>query len=244
MDASKSPALTLNSFVQLCFDESVVAEYEITAARLTIGRHSDCDIFIDNAAVSGLHAFLIQEQGKFYVKDAMSKNGVMVNGKKAELIELTQTQFVSISGKYSLKLVKSPTQNPNPKLNISTSEQPPPAETMMVSTSIMAQMGQRVRPAYLTMTKANGGSWILRLDKSEVTVGRSKDNDIRTGGWFAPSQLACIRRGDDGFYLESNDADSVTVNGERAKEQHYLKEGDRLKMGRAVGVFHERNGDR
>ena len=242
MDASKSPSLTLNSFVQLCFDESVVAEYEINAARLTIGRHSNCDILIDNAAVSGLHAFLIQEKGKFYVKDAMSKNGVMVNGKKAELIELTPDQYVSISGKYSLKLVSVPTRHPRPKSSSTTSKQPPPAETMMVSTSIMAKMGQRIRPAYLTMSQPKGGSWILRLDKPEVTIGRSRNNDIRTGGWFTPSQLARIRRGDDGFYVESNHVGSVTVNGEQAKGQHLLKEGDRLKMGRAAGVFHERNG--
>ncbi len=241
MDASKSPSLTLNSFVQLCFDESVVAEYEINAPRLTIGRHNDCDIFIDNAAVSGLHAFLIQEHGKFYVKDAMSKNGVMVNGKKAELIELTPDQFVSISGKYSLKLVHAPSRNPSPKSSITKSKQPPPVETMMVSTSIMAQMGRRVRPAYLTLSKPKGGSWILRLDKSEVTIGRSKENDIRTGGLFAPSQLASIRRGEDGFYIELKHVDGVTVNGERAKGRHLLKEGDRLQMGRAAGVFHERN---
>ncbi len=235
--------LSLNSFVQLWFDESVIAEYEIDAPRLTVGRHPDCDIIIDNAGVSGLHAFLLQERGRFYVKDAMSKNGVMVKGKKANLVELTPNQGVVIAGRYALKLVQTATQNTAAKPDNDASMQDlTPAETMMASPSMLAEMGRQARPAYLTMRKPNGASWILRLNKARVTAGRAKHCDIRTGGWFAPAKLAFIERASDGFYLKIENGRGVAVNGRRVETPHFLKEGDRLQLGKASGVFHERAG--
>jgi pSer/pThr/pTyr-binding forkhead associated (FHA) protein len=241
MDTSKIRSLSLNSFVHLSFAEDVIAEYEIDAPRLTVGRHPDCDIIVDNAGISGLHAFLIQQQGRFYVKDAMSKNGLMLNGEKRELIELCLNQRVDIGGKYALELVKAPSQTISPVTGNTAKLEATPAETMMVSASMMAkmaQMGQQVRPAYLIMAKTKGGSWILRLDKLVVTVGRAKTCDIRTGGWFAPAQLASIERGVDGFWLTSAGSNRVTVNDNPVQDRLALKEGDRLQLGRETGVFH------
>ena len=55
--------------------------------KLTIGRSSDCDIFIDDAVVSTLHAVIEQEdspdsgaQIDYYIHDLGSTNGTQVNG--------------------------------------------------------------------------------------------------------------------------------------------------------------------
>ena len=241
MSTATPRLLALNSFVQLWLNESVIAEYEIDAPRLTVGRHPDCDIVIDNAGVSSLHAFLIHERGRFYVKDAMSKNGVMVNGKKANLVELTPNKCVDIAGKYALRLVTSPTRDSAAKVDTATSMQErAPAETMMASPSMLAKTALSARPAYLTLTKPNGRSWILRLNKARVTAGRAKRCDIRTGGWFAPAKLAFIERASDGFYLIAESGKVITVNGRRVEEPHFLEDGDRLQLGKATGIFHRR----
>lgn len=48
--------------------------------RLVLGRHPDCDIVLDAAAVSRQHAQILRENGGFYIEDLHSRNGTFVNG--------------------------------------------------------------------------------------------------------------------------------------------------------------------
>lgn len=47
-----------------------------------LGRHPECDIVLDVAAVSRQHARIAQENGDFLLEDLGSRNGTFVNGKK------------------------------------------------------------------------------------------------------------------------------------------------------------------
>ena len=98
MDVQNSHALELTAFVQLCFNDQVLDEYEICAPVMSIGRNVDCDIVIDNAAVSSFHALLSQKDGKLFVEDAASTNGVMADGIKKSVAELAPGESVQIAG--------------------------------------------------------------------------------------------------------------------------------------------------
>ena len=67
----------------LQFEERVLKEYGI-GATVTIGRLQDNIIVIENQAVSGHHARVVQEGGEFVVEDLKSTNGTFVNGKRVE----------------------------------------------------------------------------------------------------------------------------------------------------------------
>jgi len=60
-------------------------EFELGAARITIGRAEGNHIVISDESISRVHAFIEQSQeGLFVVFDNQSRNGVQVNGKKID----------------------------------------------------------------------------------------------------------------------------------------------------------------
>ncbi len=70
-------------------DDVVANKFKLSKPSLTIGRHPDSDIQIDDASVSGRHAIIEMEKSKYldntievFVKDIGSTNGTFVNGSK------------------------------------------------------------------------------------------------------------------------------------------------------------------
>ena len=57
--------------------------FEIRGDRLTIGRSRDSDIFLEDLAVSRLHATIYRDDnGQYVVRDENSANGTTVNGQR------------------------------------------------------------------------------------------------------------------------------------------------------------------
>ena len=48
--------------------------------RTILGRHPNCQVVLDNAAVSRHHAQILQSHGTFYLEDLRSRNGTFLNG--------------------------------------------------------------------------------------------------------------------------------------------------------------------
>lgn len=68
-------------------DGVAINKCPLDGPRLTIGRASDCDIFIDDTVVSSLHAVIEkvnhQDSGdktEYFIQDQGSTNGTLVNG--------------------------------------------------------------------------------------------------------------------------------------------------------------------
>ena len=56
--------------------------YRLDGARAVLGRHPDCDIVLDEGAVSRQHAQLSIVEDGVYVEDMGSRNGTFVNGEQ------------------------------------------------------------------------------------------------------------------------------------------------------------------
>ncbi len=61
-----------------------------------IGRDPQCDILISDAAVSRRHARIAYEQGRFFIEDLGSKNGILINGQKQTHAWLDNFDFIQI----------------------------------------------------------------------------------------------------------------------------------------------------
>jgi len=66
--------------VVLSFDDEIVREVELARPVTVVGRHPDCDIVIEHAAVSGRHMLFRVVNRTVYVEDLASTNGTKVNG--------------------------------------------------------------------------------------------------------------------------------------------------------------------
>ena len=70
----------------LSLDNALLSEYQLDKERMTIGRRPTNDIHIDNLAVSGEHAAIVQMGNDFYIEDLESTNGTLVNEKPVKSI--------------------------------------------------------------------------------------------------------------------------------------------------------------
>jgi len=67
-------------------DDVVVSKFDLAPGRLTIGRHPDNDVMIDDISVSGHHAEIevvaskyLEGTLEFFIIDKGSKNGTFIN---------------------------------------------------------------------------------------------------------------------------------------------------------------------
>ena len=86
----------------LSLDGAVLAEYDMNKERYTIGRLPDNDIHVDNMAVSGHHALIINILNDSFLEDLNSTNGTYVNGKLVKKHALQDGDAITI-GKHALK---------------------------------------------------------------------------------------------------------------------------------------------
>ena len=83
----------------------VMAEFNMTKERYTIGRLPDNDVRIDNPAVSGHHSLIINILNDSFLEDLSSTNGTYVNGKLIKKHALQHGNVVTI-GHHQLRYVE------------------------------------------------------------------------------------------------------------------------------------------
>jgi predicted component of type VI protein secretion system len=88
----------------LSLDGQVLAEYNMTKERYTIGRLPDNDVRIDNAAVSGHHSLIINILNDSFLEDLNSTNGTYVNGKLIKKHALQHSDVITV-GHHQLRFV-------------------------------------------------------------------------------------------------------------------------------------------
>ena len=77
------------------------ARYLLDTDRVSVGRHPDSDIFLDDISVSRRHAVFSRSGRGYVVSDLGSLNGTYVNRDRIEKVQLKDSDEVQI-GKYRL----------------------------------------------------------------------------------------------------------------------------------------------
>ncbi len=98
----------------LSLDDQVLAEYNMSKERYTIGRLPDNDVRIDNPAVSGHHSLIINILNDSFLEDLNSTNGTYVNGKLIKKHALQHGDVITIGHhqlRFSDQQVNEPEQD-------------------------------------------------------------------------------------------------------------------------------------
>lgn len=82
-------------------------EVPLDKERVTVGRHADNDIALNDKAVSGHHAVVITILSDSFLEDLDSTNGTLVNGKQVAKHPLSHGDTISI-GRNSLRYEAEP----------------------------------------------------------------------------------------------------------------------------------------
>ena len=80
-------------------------KFSLDKATVTVGRHPQSDIFLNDITVSRRHAELRSESGKYSVADLGSLNGTYVNRRRIESHKLDDGDEIQI-GKYKLSYLE------------------------------------------------------------------------------------------------------------------------------------------
>ena len=94
----------------LSLDNQVLAEYNMTKERYTVGRLPDNDVRIDNPAVSGHHSLIINILNDSFLEDLNSTNGTYVNGKLIKKHALQHSDVITI-GHHQLRFSEQQTND-------------------------------------------------------------------------------------------------------------------------------------
>ena len=97
----------------LSLDSQVLAEYNMNKERYTIGRLPDNDVRIDNPAVSGHHALIINILNDSFLEDLNSTNGTYVNGKLIKKHALQHGDVITC-GHHQLRFVDTQSGDTEP----------------------------------------------------------------------------------------------------------------------------------
>src|SRR5580698_6290978 len=91
--------------LMLSLDGQILAEYNMSKERYTVGRLPDNDIRIDNPAVSGHHSLIINILNDSFLEDLNSTNGTYANGKLLKKHALQHGDVVTV-GHHQLRFVE------------------------------------------------------------------------------------------------------------------------------------------
>jgi predicted component of type VI protein secretion system len=213
----------------LSLNGQMMAEYNMSKERYTIGRLPDNDVRIDNPTVSGHHSLIINILNDSFLEDLNSTNGTYVNGKLIKKHALQHGDVVTV-GKHQLRYVDSDQGEVEDDefvrtMVIDSSDIAARAAAEGISAGTMAEgtphaAGQRdAKPLAIAKVQVLNGRFGGRevpLNKAVTTLGRPG------------AQVIAITRRSDGYNIvqveNSADRDPPSVNGEslgaQARELH------------------------
>ena len=204
------------------FKDRILHVYPLSLNQpLTIGRHPENDLVIDNLAVSGHHARVQYDGQDAIVADLQSKNGTFVNGERILETALQHEDAVTI-GKHTLvlDLTESIPVDDQNDTAIEPSEAPASfsdSQTMLLDTPVARQMrGEESPPPpppepkhpendLLSVLSGDGRS--MAITQKPITIGKNNDADIVVGGLWGlllGSPAATIKKQAGDVFLRFN----------------------------------------
>ncbi len=188
-------------------------EYQLDKERITIGRHPDNDISLNDKAVSGHHAIIITILQDSFLEDLDSTNGTQVNTKQIAKHPLVSGDVISI-GRNTLTFEKSkPVEDDFEKTMIIKPATFGATFDSPGNKAGSVPLNAPAKPLIGKLRVANGANAgkELELTKALTTVGRPG------------VQVAAITRRADGYYIVHVGGQSVgkrpLVNGKEIDAQ-------------------------
>jgi hypothetical protein len=233
----------------LTLDGQELAQYELEKERYTIGRLADNDIHIDNMAVSGHHALIINILKDSFLEDLNSTNGTYVSGKLVKKHALQEGDVITI-GRHALKYASGK------PAAAGGGDADDFEKTMIIRPGTKSQTGV---PSMDSVNKAISGAGGAPIDESKAAGLPRAKLQVLSGGFAGKElelnkalttlgrpgvQVAAVTRRADGFFVvhvESGQGQGFpTVNGKEIGAQaQKLADNDVIELAGVKMGFYE-----
>ncbi len=211
------------------FHEKPVVYSIEPATEVLLGRSKDCHIRIDAEGIEDIHCKIIYENSKFIIEDAMSQNGVFIDGERiSSRISVNPCQIISLGGGINIMGVNSESQISSMDKNLPHSVAEKPESEIQYP--ILFSTSSLVVPAKLPISSGK-----------EILLGRSLENDVRISSPHISrvhlkissnlkSEITLIDNSSNGSVCDG----MLIENGESmmlSKSPHIIDLGDSIKLG-------------
>ena len=223
-DATPPPggdAPTMASTAWLHFQTGPMAGQSIPIGpgALSIGRGDENDVVLDDATVSRHHAQVTYQDGQYFIEDAGSMSGTLVEGMQATRTLLASGATLQMGESEFMFM-----QAESPSMTAAGTGMQGPAETV-----VMVDQAQGVM-AWLAVTAGPQKGRAYQLKVGDNTIGRGTENDLVIEDGSMSRRHAAVKVQDDEFLL----VDLGSRGGTRVAGK--TLEGRPLASGGVVGV--------
>ncbi len=233
------------AYIRVYLNDVLIDQVELNEGMLSIGRKKNNKLILDNSGVSAHHAMIVVKDNSFILTDNNSTNGVFVNGKKITQHVLKYWDEIQIYN-YVLKFMAVSGLEDSGNPDLAQDRKPRQAGTMEVSMSDVQGLLKRrdqKKKTYFEILNARGTQNKVRIKDVQFTIGRSRQSDLRTSGWFSPAVEAEIQRKPDGYHLTPAKHSLVLLNGKPLTVSSVLKDRDKLRIRNIFMTFYHRVND-
>jgi pSer/pThr/pTyr-binding forkhead associated (FHA) protein len=227
----------------------VLAEFNMTKERYTVGRLPDNDIRIDNPAVSGHHSLVINILNDSFLEDLSSTNGTYVNGKLIKKHALQHGDVITI-GHHQLRFVETVAEDEEQDDEF--------ARTMIIDSSqealqkqaakLSAQAAQQADAGVAAAVAVRPAPQPVVNAKVQVLNGKFAGREVELNKALttlgSPGvQVIAVTKRSEGYFIvlveNKKPEDSPKVNGERLGSQaRQLHDNDVIELiGIKMGFF-------
>ena len=217
----------------LVFRDKIVKKYMIApGSELTIGRHTENKIVVDNLSVSSRHAKLRHEKDGLFLQDLGSTNGTYVNNEKVSKCRLVHQDWIGV-GNHNLIVDMYETLSLEATMEMLMSGTFGGSRGRDADQTMMFDMSGGQTPARLVFL--TGGQGDVDLLPNRITIGKNKDADIVIRGlwsFLAGQPAAHIERRGRNYLLRFAGGRMIPkINGSPVESTAVLNHQDEIKIG-------------
>jgi pSer/pThr/pTyr-binding forkhead associated (FHA) protein len=217
--------------------DKIIRTFSITEGQtITIGRGKECDVSIDNTAISRHHLSLALKSGIYFITDPGSTNGTFVNGNRIGVDEpISENDRVDF-GKFAMQANLG--EEPVEQLGSSASPDfmDMDDETIFVTKkqpqTLKKQFKPKIKGNQLTVIQGSATPSEFSLaGATSVKIGKDPSCDIVVCGWFVgKAQCYIIKRDSKFFLVPQNSWAGTFINGVKIKTEQQLRSGDIIRV--------------
>lgn len=191
--------------LELSFNSNRLDDFVLDKEVMTIGRKDDNNIRIENLAVSGHHAKLLNIFDDSFLEDLDSTNGTFVNGQPISKHPLKHGDVIVI-GKHELRYINETNSASDEDKTVLIRRPPGLSTSPNKNLNEPVSMDANLNAAKLQILNGKGAGKELELRKSTVKLGRSG------------AEVVQINKRPDGHFIVSldqeNESSLLMINGE------------------------------